>query len=276
MRPALAALSLILAVLATPRPALADEAGVEEDQRARELFLRGESHYAAGRYEKAADLYQRAYDLSERPELLFNIANCYERTGEYRKAANYLRRYLDSPRAKDVVSVRERIQRLEIAAEERERELERMLEARRDEERDEEEDREEARDDRRVVVVEGSDEKARSGKQQAGFLLIAGGAAGVVGAVVFGVASASAGRDAEQLCGDGGLCPASAESALEREERFALFSDLSLGLGLVSAGVGVYLLIDERRSEAPSEKDEVGVRPVLVPGGAGVGVAGAW
>jgi tetratricopeptide (TPR) repeat protein len=245
----------------------------EDDRRARELFLRGEDHYAAGRYEKAAGLYEEAYELSRRPELLFNIANCFERLGDYDKAAAYLRRYLRSPRARDVVSVRERIKRLELAHEERQREIERRL--------DEERKRRDATEGGRLSDREpegGGGGQRDSSAPKAAYILLAGGGAGLVGAVIFGVAAVGAGRDADNLCGEGGLCPTTAESALEREKRFALLADVSAGVGLVAAGAGAYLLFREARDRdrSAARGDDARVVPIAVPGGAGIGVAGQF
>ncbi|MEZ4239497.1 MAG: hypothetical protein R3F59_25735 [Myxococcota bacterium] len=93
----------------------APEVTPEDDARAQELFQEGDAHYAAGRYELAAQRFQEAYDLCGRPALLFNLANVYERLSQYETSADYLRRYLDSGAARDIVSVRARLQRLELA-----------------------------------------------------------------------------------------------------------------------------------------------------------------
>ena len=118
-RPALLALlalaaPILIASMATP--ALADPKGDDAEQRAQKLYEVGDDHYAAGRYEEAVVHFQQAYELSPQPALLFNMANAYERMGEYEKAAEHLRRYLESPKAQDVASVRERIRRLELSA----------------------------------------------------------------------------------------------------------------------------------------------------------------
>ena len=62
----------------TPEP---EPPGVssDDDEKARLLFKEGDGHYAAGRYEKAIELFEQAYELSKRPDLLFNLANAYER-----------------------------------------------------------------------------------------------------------------------------------------------------------------------------------------------------
>ena len=106
-----------------------DDDDEEELENARELYELGNAHYAAGRYEKAAAAFQKGYDISELPGFLYNLANAYERMGEYAEAAARLELYLESPKAKDVVSVKERVRRLQAAAKEKAREL-RMQKAR--------------------------------------------------------------------------------------------------------------------------------------------------
>lgn len=97
---------------------LSSGVGAEPDleARARELFLEGDRHYVAGRYELAVERFLEAYELSGRPRLLFNLANVHERLGNYAEAADYLRRYLETPEVHDIVSVRERLERLELTA----------------------------------------------------------------------------------------------------------------------------------------------------------------
>jgi hypothetical protein len=99
----------------------------------------------------------------------------------------------------------------------------------------------------------------------------------LVGAVVFGVASTSAGRDAEKLC-DGQLCPTSARGALNREKRFAVAAEVSAVLGIASAGVGAYLLYrargDKQREKSLAQR--VDFTPTVFADGVGVGVNGAF
>ncbi len=115
-RPALLALASLILIASMTEPALADPKRDDAEKRAQKLFQVGDDHYAAGRYEEAVVHFQQAYELSQQPALLFNMANAYERMGEYEKAAEHLRRYLESPKAEDVASVRERIRRLELSA----------------------------------------------------------------------------------------------------------------------------------------------------------------
>src|SRR5262245_39027886 len=94
-----AGLAVLVTTTVVAGPARADEPSAEDDQKARELFRLGETHYAAGHYEKAAVLYDEAFRLSARPELLLALVNTYERMGSYGQAIEYLRQYLANPKA---------------------------------------------------------------------------------------------------------------------------------------------------------------------------------
>lgn len=113
---------MALALLVTTRTALAApdpaQAGAGVDEEAEELafqrFLEGEAHYAAGRYEQAVTSFREAWEMSGHPELLYNLANAYERIPDYASAIEALRAYLDTGEVHDVVSVQERLRRLEL------------------------------------------------------------------------------------------------------------------------------------------------------------------
>jgi tetratricopeptide (TPR) repeat protein len=265
-RPNLLALTALLLIASMARPALGDPKASDE-QRAQKLYEVGDDHYAAGRYEEAVVHFQQAYELSPQPALLFNMANAYERMGEYDKAADHLRRYLESPKAEDVASVRERIRRLELSA----------------------------RASRTVSGEPGAsaspggpDEaagvSARANAAQAGrsrvlsYSLLAAGAATIGGGVVFGLLSNQAGDDAADLCTGDGLCTRNARSKLDRQKRFALLSDVSIGAGVICAGTGALLLLLRNQSdeEQPLERASLQFTPSLGSAGLGLEVSGAF
>lgn len=242
-----------------------------DDEKAREAYYVGDNHYAAGRYEEALEYFEKAYALSKRPQLLYNIANAYERMGDYQAAADYLRRYLRSPEADDVSSVRERIRRLEMNAEAKRKELQAAGEP-------EPKSNKPPADDQptpRVDVVATTEDSSRASRKPA-YLFLAGSGAALITATIFGLAAESAASDAEEVCTGGGLCPESAEDALNREKRFALVADISLVAGLASAGVGVYLLIKDSQQPGDKERRAVTVEPTLYRGGGGIGLSGRF
>ncbi len=62
--------------------------------RAHQEFMAAQADFGAGRYEPALDHLQRAYALAPHPELLFNIARCYEELHHRGKAVDAYDRYL--------------------------------------------------------------------------------------------------------------------------------------------------------------------------------------
>ena len=82
---------------APPATAPAPDAPVASaEQQARAEFERGQRQYDLARFDRAIGHYSRAYELLPLPAFLFNIAQCHRQLGEYRKAAFFYRRYLDT------------------------------------------------------------------------------------------------------------------------------------------------------------------------------------
>jgi tetratricopeptide (TPR) repeat protein len=263
-------LALILAVAVTLAPALAAGRGTPSatDRKARALFLEGERHYAAKRYREAIELFERAYTLSERAGLLYNLGNAYERIGDAENAVKYLRLYLKSPRARGRITVQERIRRLEETLEQR-----RLEEQKAREQRPPPASGPSSRPSPRPSPGPPAPAPGRSNLPA--YLLLAGGALALSGALAFGIVSLNAGGEAEELCTSGGLCRDEARDALDRERSFALATDICIGVGVVAAGVGAYLLFRGRGRErahggAPT------LTPTVVSGGAVMELSGVF
>ncbi len=71
---AMRAVLISLALLLLAPPALARDAALLQ---AKKQFVKGETHYRLGEFEQALALYRKAYKLSNRPALLFNVAQCF-------------------------------------------------------------------------------------------------------------------------------------------------------------------------------------------------------
>ena len=224
-------------------PVAPEKDAVSEDAEAEAKRLYGEAdaHYAAGRYDKAIESFRKAYELSNKAALLFNIANAYERNGDYQEAADYLSRYAESSVATDISSIKERIKRLETnAAEKLQREID-------------EKNRAKEKDEAPPVVNTTPTgpkrpiiEPARSGETRSrtsAWVLLGVGAAIVTGGVVTGVVSRSIGNDARDLCSGDNVCPDDASSDLDRERNLGIAADITMGVGVLTAGVGLYLLL---------------------------------
>jgi tetratricopeptide (TPR) repeat protein len=224
-----------------------------DDQRARDLFVKGDAAYAEARYEDALASFQQAYDLSGRPQLLFNIANALERLGRIREAVDALERYLAAGKVKDQQVVQARLANLKKRVEEQDRE-----EAKKAQEEEERRRRDEAR-----PPPPPPEEKP----QILPWVLIGGGGVLVVTGGIFGVLTLGARSDAKAGCTDspsGHLCDESASSALSREKTFGIIADVSVLAGLVAGGVGAYLLFTHEKKPAAQ----------VVVGDRGIGVVG--
>lgn len=253
-------LAIGLAIVSPPRPAHAQQQPAE-DARARELFLEGEAHYAAGRYELAAERYLEAYELSQRAELLFNVGNAYERLGDYEKAARYLTEYVNTPKARDVVSVRERIRRLEAAAAEQKRRAE--------------QERQQAAPPDAVVETPAPAPAPERGLSRSTWWFIGSGAS-AAGAVGLGLLALNAGSNAARDCADTGrpVCRDTASSSLTQETVFAIGADVLAVATVVTAGVGLYLLFQGDDDERPTDAAATRLVPTLGPDGVGVSLSG--
>ena len=86
-------LLLMFALLGSP-VALAQSAPTEAQlAQAKDLFMSGRTLYEEGRYEEAIQDWQESHRLSGEPVLLYNIANAYERLGDYDNAIRTLKQY---------------------------------------------------------------------------------------------------------------------------------------------------------------------------------------
>ena len=226
-------------------------------------YLEGERHYAAGRYELAVVEFEAALKLSNRLELHFNIANCYERSGSYALAAKSLEQFLAGGAAPEPEILRERIWRLKRRADEQQARFASQVEVR---------VRERLADEAasRPIPIEAprSSESAlpqRQSRRPAYYTLAAGGALLTTGLVFAGL-SRAAGNDAEAECIQR-LCSQDAKDFIDKEDRYALLADVTVFAGLAAVGVGGYLWF---RSTRKREQGSVQVSPVAGPKTIGV------
>ena len=112
-----ARLVCLLAAVAAAMPALGRDAA---EVRARDQFRVGQAAYAAGEYERALTAFSAAYGLQPVPGLLFNIAQCHRKLGNYERAAVFFQQYLYlSPSNENTSTVRALL--IEAQANEKER-----------------------------------------------------------------------------------------------------------------------------------------------------------
>jgi len=244
------------------------QGGGTSDARARELYKNGERLYEEGLYEEAISAWELAYELSERPLLLYNIANALERIGRYGEALDRLNQY----RAFAPLEEWEVLER-------RMRSLERRIEQKREKEKKEREAREALRSSGAEVRKPTSRGGAASPPHPAGVTLIGLGTAGLTTGVVFGLLAIENRTDILTMCrtsGDLFLCPDAAATALERDNRYSTAADLGIVGGVVSIGAGVVLSILHSTGRLGQSPRSPLIVPAATQGGAQLLVSGSF
>lgn len=287
----------------------AGTASAQVDPRAE--FERGQAAYRLGDYDRAIEAWQRAYDADPQPLLLYNLSQAYERLGRLQEAVDALDRYLanaapNDPRQADararVAALRERLSRTGIVVRNAPEGAVILV--------DDQSWGRAPRPDaisvppgahRVLVQLDGYDDfqaavvvpegqtievdvqmQPRAGgaeplavstptEERSTVLpiaLMAGGGALVVGGAVIGVLALGKAQDAPSSEGD------DADSA----RTLALVADIAMGLGLISAGIGLALFLVDGSSERPPEEPAplVELAPWLAPAGGGAMVQGAF
>ncbi len=272
-------LPLLAALLCTPVVTHAQEAtaDAELDEAARLLFDSGTRAYEAGRFQEALGRYQNAYDLSQRPQLLYNIAVCYDRLEQKAEAADYYGRFVQAlPDAQRSGIARSRLEILQGALEE---EAARAEASNNTEAAPTDEDVQEV-----TQVTEPTDPTepvdtamARpmpppSGPSLAGPIAVYGvGAAGLLTFAVFGAMANSAYSDAEQTC----LASGCDEGELDTVSTRNTVADIGLIVGVAGVVAGTTWLLVELLSDDEDE-DGVAIAPFATPQGAGVSAGGSF
>lgn len=226
--------ALLVLLLQVPGVVGAQDAWVDPDQQARELYSAGELAYGEGRFDEALGLFQRAYELSGRPELLYNVGLAATNAGDERAALAALEQYLrDIPEAPNRGIVEGRIANLR-------REIE------------EEETNAHAAEEERARQAALEAERARAsndGVRTAGWALtIAGGvlAAGGVATLVPGLLDVSTVNDAAE-----GTPWSDLRGPYERAPILTGVGYAAIGVGVCALGVGLGLALSATDPEAP-------------------------
>lgn len=247
----------------TPPPKETESPALAE---ARRLYVEGNEHYAAGRYTLAAERFVKAYELSGKPALLFNLANTYERAGDYEKAAHYLRMYLNGGDVHDPAAVKARLQRLELTVIERKKNADNAATA-----TPTTPAAQDKTDEPAQIAPVAKRPPSRVPYYAAGAGFVAGGAV----ALVFGLRARSERSEIDALCTEqsgGVICPPSADEHLSNERSFALYSDVGLGVAAASVATGVIYYVVTRDRGAASEPSRQALSIVPSASGDGVGV----
>lgn len=216
----LAALAaLVIAFVAAPALAQDSHAGDEEARLHFEIAVRA---YRDGRFAEAAREFEAAYALSRRPELLHNVYLAYRDANVRDRAADALRRYLAE--ASDVPDRAMLEARLEA--------LERELAS-----------AQPVDDGAAEATTEPAPPPRDDGAPILPITLIAVGGAALAGAAITTALVLSDQSELADGCPSRTECDPALRSTADRIETTALITDILLGVGLVSAGIGVALLL---------------------------------
>lgn len=200
-----------------------------EDARARDLFREGDELYAQGRYEEALANFEEAYELSQRPLLLYNIANAQERAGAWDDAIETLERYL--PHAYEAEQ-----ERIETRIESLKRRAARLREMRERE-------------------AQGLRPEPR---ELGGPLLLSASAAFIAGGVVLAILAKGARDDLDASCSnvDGRqVCMAGVRDSAERDLRMSVGADVMFVAAAGALALGLWQLLRKDEDDELLEID---------------------
>jgi hypothetical protein len=88
------ALALAVVVVVAAAPARAQETSATVEAQAKAHYDKAQQLYATGNYDEAIAEYQEAYRLKPHPNVLYNIAQAYERLLDYAQSVVWFERYL--------------------------------------------------------------------------------------------------------------------------------------------------------------------------------------
>jgi hypothetical protein len=237
-------IALALAALATvalPGPVLAQgkkaPAPAPKDPRmpeAKKLFDEGALAYGRGDYEQAIKLWDQSYAISQQPLILYNLANAWEKLGDFKKTRDNLGKWREAapPEERDMLDLR--LKNLDARIE-REEEAARKAAA--------EKAAREAQ--QRVPVVVAPDRSWVPGAVVAGV----GAAAVIAGVTVDLVANGK--RPTSSLCMKASngmtLCQTAAEGPIATSNRMAIAGDVTWIVGAAAVAAGVVLLVVRKK-----------------------------
>ena len=262
------AASLLLAPAAFAQDDAQPSRPLTADERARELYLRGDRLYAEGSYDEAVVAFEKAYELSRRPALLYDMANALERLGRYEEALRRLQDYVPYAPEQQRSTVLKRIRSLEARAEEQRRREGGASPA--------------ASSPAATLPAATSPPLGPPPGEPAptpppayepapsppilGYAIGGAGIASLGLGVIFGISASSARSDAEAQCvndGSGTYCPKAVADLLSDADSRALVADIALGLGLAAVGVGAYLVL----THDPEAGTSTELSTTALPGG---------
>lgn len=221
-------------------------AAAEADAEAREVFKEGRAAFEAEDYELALKRFTRAYGLSGQPKLQFNIGLAYESLGRTDEAITAYESYLKWEPSEEVSAQVEALKKGLAAAEPEPEEKAKSPFTRFQDPKQAPEPK--AKLAPAPVEADNAPESepvAKPSKALPIALLASGGAMVLIGSIT-GFMALGADSDLDKLCGVKRECdPADAaerDSLAGDIDTYSIITDIMVPLGLVSAGIGAYLM----------------------------------
>ncbi len=204
------------------------QATASAEEQARAAFKAGDSKYLEGDYQGAADAFQEAYLLSGKIEMLFNLANAYERLGKYLEASFALQSYLPHAPLATQPKLQRRMVRLKQRAEEAAQQKAELL----------------GSPTTAGAPVPPVQEQPIPLVRVAGVGLVTLGVAGIIAGTAFGISALKTRNQLKEQCQDGRrLCPPESETLIRRDRAHSLVADVALIGGAALSAAGIYLLL---------------------------------
>jgi tetratricopeptide (TPR) repeat protein len=268
-RPTFFARAAVLALLAVA--AVAPPKAAAQDEEARVHFSAGASYYSRGDYARALEEFQLAQTLSGRPELFYNIALCHQQLGDLTAAEAALNRYLQESRnVQDRETIEARLENLRLRIRQRDEAAAAAAAAA----------AANANSTQTTNPDEDESEDDASRPPPPGWTYIGFGVAGAgaIGWATFGGLALSNRNSIADGCGAAMACT---DDDVATMDRLALLSDISMGVTIAGAALGIVGLVVPRHAAddaAAASTATLMVTPILNArtGTLGVSVGGRF
>ncbi|MCA9719008.1 MAG: hypothetical protein H6713_11050 [Myxococcales bacterium] len=229
--------------------ASADGPSDETREQARQLFINGQRLYAEGSYEAAIIAFKKGYELSQEPAFLYNIANAYERLGEFGQARDYYDQYRVYADEGQQDALSRKIAVLD------KRQSEKLAEEQADKERAAAAAREEER--RRQEQLQADQKPKEKVFGPAAWALTATAAIGFGIGIGFGVRANNKRDEALANCvgeTEMRVCSSAAQEAIDARRQAAIGADVGFVVGAVSTVALIGVVAAAAAKKARSEK----------------------